>query len=145
MKRAHAEYEIDDDARRCDFARVHDWLTHSYWSPAISRERVERAAAGSSLVVGAYLQQSQVGYLRVVSDRATFAWVADVFVEPDHRGKKLATAMLRFALEHPAHQNLRRWVLATRDAHEVYASVGFVPIPNPERFMILKPDGGRAG
>ena len=143
MKRAHGQYEIDDDARRLDFARLHDWLTHSYWSPGITRDRVERAAAGSSLVVGAYLDDRQVGYLRVVSDRATFAWIADVFVDADLRGNGLATAMIRFALEHPQHPDLRRWVLATRDAHDVYTKCGFSPLPNPERFMILKPPGGQ--
>jgi GNAT superfamily N-acetyltransferase len=139
LKHAHGEYEIDDDPSRVDFARVHDWLTNSYWSPGISRDRVERAATGSALVIGAYLGRVQVGYLRVVSDRTTFAWIADVFVDPDHRGKQIATSMLRVALEHPTHQNLRRWVLATRDAHDVYAKFGFIPLPNPERFMILKP------
>lgn len=143
MKSHHAEYEIDDDPARPDFARVHDWLTNSYWSPGIPRERVERAAAGSSLVVGAYRQTTQVGYLRVVSDRATFAWIADVFVDPAHRGKGIARAMLRFSLEHPMHQNLRRWLVATRDAHDVYASVGFTPVPSPQRFMILKPPGAQ--
>ena len=143
MKRAHREYEIDDDPARPDFARVHQWLTNSYWSPGIARERVERAAAGSSLVVGTYLFEEQVGYLRVVSDRATFAWIADVFVDPAHRGRGLATAMLRFALEHPAHQGLRRWTLATRDAHAVYAKFGFMPLPHPERFMIFKPVDGQ--
>jgi GNAT superfamily N-acetyltransferase len=142
VKRAHHEYEIDDDPARPDFARVYTWLTNSYWSPGITRERVELAAAGSSLVVGAYLDDVQVGYLRVVSDRATFAWIADVFVDPDHRGKQIANAMLRFALEHPEHQQLRRWILATRDAHEVYSQVGFIPLPHPERFMILKPADG---
>jgi GNAT superfamily N-acetyltransferase len=143
VKLVHGQYEIDDDAARLDFARLHDWLTTSYWSPGISRDRVQRAAAGSSLVVGAYLDDSQIGYLRVVSDRATFAWIADVFVDPDHRGKGIASAMIRLALEHPQHQNLRRWVLATRDAHEVYAKCGFEPLPNPQRFMILKPPGGQ--
>ena len=143
MIRAHREYEIDDDLDRLDVARIHDWLANSYWSPGISRERVERAAVGSSLVVGTYLGATQVGYLRVVSDRATFAWIADVFVDGPHRGKRIANAMLRFALEHPAHQGLRRWILATRDAHEVYREVGFAPLPNPERFMILKPPGGQ--
>ncbi|MBC8105997.1 MAG: GNAT family N-acetyltransferase [Anaerolineae bacterium] len=134
---------MDEDAKRLDFARLHDWLTNSYWSPGITCDRVERAAAGSSLVVGAYLNDLQVGYLRVVSDRATFGWIADVFVDADHRGKGIATTRMRFALDHPQHQNLRRWVLATRDAHDVYAKCGFSPLPNPERFMILKPRGGQ--
>ena len=143
MRRLHGEYQIDEDVRRLDLPLVHSWLTNSYWSPGVTPDTVERAARGSSLVVGAYLGQKQVGYLRVVSDRATFAWIADVFVDPAHRGRRIATAMLRFALEQSAHQNLRRWVLATRDAHDVYASVGFVPLPHPERFMILKPPGGQ--
>jgi GNAT superfamily N-acetyltransferase len=143
VKRSHDRYEIDDDVSRLDFARLHDWLTNSYWSPGITRERVERAATGSSLVVGAYFNDLHVGYLRVVSDRATFAWIADVFVDPDHRGRGIATAMLQFTLEHPQHQNLRRWLLATRDAHDVYAKCGFEPLPHPERFMILKPRSGQ--
>ena len=143
MKRSYHRYEIDDDVSRLDFARLHDWLTNSYWSPGVTRERVERAATGSSLVVGTYFNDLQVGYLRVVSDRATFAWIADVFVDPDHRGRGIATAMLQFTLEHPQHQNLRRWLLATRDAHDVYAKCGFEPLPHPERFMILKPRSGQ--
>ncbi|CAN5529564.1 GNAT family N-acetyltransferase [soil metagenome] len=143
MKRAHGEYEIDDDPARLDFARLHEWLSNSYWSPGIPRERIERAAAGSSLVVGAYSDGTQVGYLRVVSDRATFGWIADVYVDAERRGSGLAGAMLQFALEHPGHQNLRRWVLATRDAHPVYAKFGFSPLPEPQRWMILTPPGGQ--
>jgi GNAT superfamily N-acetyltransferase len=92
------------------------------------------------MVVGAYTpDKQQVGYLRVVSDRATFAWIADVYVDELHRGKGLATAMMRFALEHPQYQGLRKWALATRDAHELYKSVGFTPLPAPERWMMYRP------
>jgi GNAT superfamily N-acetyltransferase len=136
VKRLFRRYEIDDDRARLDFERVHGWLTTAYWSPGVSRERVEKAAQESSLVVGAYRDGVQVGYLRVVSDRTTFAWVCDVFVDEAHRGRGLARAMLRFALEHPEYQDLKRWLLATADAHGVYQAEGFEPLPVPERWMM---------
>jgi GNAT superfamily N-acetyltransferase len=142
MRQRHHEYEIDEDVSRVDIPRIHSWLTTSYWSPGISIDTVIRGVRGSSLVVGAYRDHEQVGILRVISDKATFAWVADVFVAENHRQRGLAKAMLRFALEHPEHQGLRRWVLATKDAHDVYATVGFIPLPYPERFMLFKPAGG---
>jgi GNAT superfamily N-acetyltransferase len=131
------EYEIDDSLERIDIARVHGWLEKTYWSPGVSREIVERAARNSSLVIGAYLDSTQVAYTRIVSDCATFAWICDVFVDEPHRGRGLARAMVSFALAHPKHQNLRRWLLATRDAHGVYREFGFDPLPNPERWMAL--------
>lgn len=137
---SHRGYEIDDSLERVDFARVHGWLTATYWSPGIAREKVERAARGSSLVVGVYKEGAQVGYLRVVSDKATFAWVCDVFVDEAHRGQGVARAMVRFALDHPEHQGLRRWLLATQDAHGVYQGVGFGPLPMPERYLTLRPE-----
>lgn len=139
MPQSFGDYEIDEDRERLDFERVHGWLTTTYWSPGIFREKVERAARGSSLVVGAYRDGEQVGYLRIISDRATFAWVCDVFVDEAHRGRGLARAMVQYALNHPEHQGLRRWVLATLDAHGVYREVGFEPLPSPERWMIYAP------
>jgi GNAT superfamily N-acetyltransferase len=133
-------YQIDDNRERLDLALVHSWLTTSYWSPGVSREIVDRAAQGSSLVVGAYREGQQVGYLRVVSDRATFGWLCDVFVDEAHRGNGIARAMVRFALDHPEHQGFRRWILASRDAQNVYAPLGFDPIPNPDKWMIHIPD-----
>ena len=132
-------YELDENLERVDFAKVHGWLTTSYWSPGVTHEKVEKAAHGSSLVVGAYKDGEQVGYMRVISDQTTFAWIADVFVDEAHRGQGLARAMVRYALEHPQHQGLRRWVLATLDAHGVYQGVGFEPLPYPERFMFFAP------
>ncbi|HEY7088691.1 MAG TPA: GNAT family N-acetyltransferase [Tepidisphaeraceae bacterium] len=142
MRQTHNEYELDDDRSRVDVERVHGWLSGSYWSPGIFREVVERGIRGASLVVSAYdqRQSQQVGFLRIISDKATFAWVADVFVDESHRGRGLARAMLGFAMEHPEHQNMRRWVLATKDAHGVYESLGFKPLPYPERWMILHTD-----
>ena len=124
-----------------DFPLVHRWLTDSYWSPGITLEKVKKAAAGSSLLVSAYVDGSQVGYLRVVSDGTTFAWVADVWVDEPHRGQGIAQSMVNAALEHPGHQGLRRWVLATRDAHRTYEACGFGPLPYPERWMVHFPEG----
>jgi GNAT superfamily N-acetyltransferase len=146
MRRAHGEYELDDDRSRIDVDLVHRWLSTTYWSPGVARDVVERALRGSSMVVGAYhaTERQQVGVLRVVSDKATFAWVADVFVDESHRKQGLARAMLRLALDDPQHQGLRRWVLATKDAHGVYEALGFVTIPVPERWMWLTPSASPA-
>ena len=141
MTLAFDSFEISDEVSRVDFEVVHSWLASSYWSPGIDRQKVEKAAKHSSLVVGAYLGGRQAGYLRVVSDYATFAWVCDVFVGEEFRGKGLAKAMMRFALAHPEHQGLRRWVLATKDAHDVYKACGFNALPEPQRWMILRPNG----
>lgn len=99
-------------------------------------ERVVRAAENSAMVVGAYLGGVQVGYLRVVSDKTTFAWICDVFVDEVHRGKGVAKAMVQHALNDPEYGTLRRWVLGTRDAQHVYAPLGFEPLQHPERWML---------
>lgn len=131
--------EIRLGPENTDFHAVHPWLASSYWSPGTTREMVERAARHSSLVVNAWDEDQQVGYLRVVSDRATFAWVADVFVAEAARGRGIAQAMVSVALNHPEHQGLRRWLLATRDAHGLYERFGFGPLPFPERWMVRLP------
>jgi GNAT superfamily N-acetyltransferase len=136
----HNIYELDDSLDRIDFERVHGWLTETYWSPGIVLETVIKGARRSSLVVGAYHEGTQVGYLRVVSDTTRFAWICDVFVAEAHRGQGLAKEMVRFALEHPEHSEVKRWLLATADAHAVYRAVGFAPLPSPERWMIYSPN-----
>jgi len=141
--------EIDASRDRLDVAAIHDFLTSSYWSPGIPRATVERAIEGS-LNFGLYRDMHgksvQIGFARVVTDGATFAYVADVFVLPDFRGAGLAAWLVTTALTHPALQGLRRVLLATKDAHAVYARCGFVPLARPERFMeINRPDIYRAG
>ena len=136
----HALYEIDDSRERFDVPRVYDWLAATYWSLDLTPGQLRRAVNGSSLAVGAFLAGEQVGCLRVVSDRATFAWIADVFVTEPHRGRGLAGAMVRFALRHPDHQGLRRWMLATRDAHAVYRKQGFTALPDPDQLMLYRPE-----
>lgn len=144
MVRRHDVYEIDDDLARVDFARVQGWLSRTYWNEGVSREVVERAARYSAMVVGAYADGVQVGYLRVVSDRTSFAWVADVYVEEGHRRRGLALAMVRFAVEHPEYSLVRKWMLGTRDAQGVYAKVGFRVVDKPQNLMYLRRerDGG---
>lgn len=129
-----SNYHLSDDRAELDLDLIHDFLSQSYWSPNIPRETVERAIEGSH-VVGAYDDRGQIGFARVITDHATFAYLADVFVLPDHRGKGIATAMVRHLQNHPALQGLRRWLLVTRDAQPVYAGLGWTPITGPERFM----------
>src|SRR5258708_5401668 len=103
MQRTHRHYTITDDRSRLDFALIHSWLTETYWSQGISRLKVEQAARNSTIVISAYIDYEtevrQVGYCRVVSDRTRFAWLADVFVDPDQRGCGLGRAIVEFALE----------------------------------------------
>lgn len=130
-------YALSDDPARLDLDAVHAFLTRSYWSPGIPRETVERAAAGS-LAVGLYAPDgAQVGYARVVNDRATFAYLADVYVLEAHRGRGLGRWMVGQILAHPDLQGLRRWLLTTQDAHGLYERLGFVRAPFPERFMTI--------
>lgn len=142
MFRIHDKYEITDDQSRLDFALIHSWLTDTYWSPGISRQKVEQAARHSSVVIGAYADEPpgkrQVGYCRVVSDRTRFAWLADVIVAPGQRGCGLGRAIVRFALEHPDLADVHNWLLGTKDAHGVYAGLGFKALAEPHRFMQFK-------
>lgn len=133
--------EIREGYDAVDFDRVHAWLEGTYWSPGIERDLVERGARYSSLVLSALVDGVQVGYARVVSDRARFAYLCDVYVDEAHRGKGIARQMVRYALDHPEHQGLRRWMLATQDAHGVYAACGFEPLASPERWMVRNDPG----
>jgi GNAT superfamily N-acetyltransferase len=137
MNGNHKDYRISDDPRQIDFKKVTEWLAASYWTPGIGQPEVEKGARNSSLVIGVYSQNEQVGYGRVASDKTRFAYFMDVFVEPSHRNQGIAQAILRFAMNHPAHQSVYQWLLATRDAHKVYEKAGFKPLPYPERWMIL--------
>ena len=129
-------YRLSDDPADFDLDAVHASLTASYWAEGVSRETVERSVRGSLVCVGAFdADGRQVGFCRAVSDGATFAYVADVYVLEGHRGRGLATWMLSELLSHPGLQGLRRTILATRDAHGLYAALGFVPFRRPERWM----------
>ena len=132
-----AAYRLSFDPTELDLAAIHDFLSQSYWSPGIPLEVVQRAVAGS-LCVGLFHGATQVGFARVVSDCATFAYLADVYVLPEHRGQGLAQAMVAGLMAQPALQGLRRWMLATRDAHTLYARLGFAPVSQPDRLMEIR-------
>jgi GNAT superfamily N-acetyltransferase len=136
---------LSDDPSRVDLDVVHRFLTTAYWSTGVSRHTVARAIAGS-VVMGAYARDGrQVGFARAVTDRATFAWLADVFVLPAHRGRGIARAMVTALLEHPDLQGLRRWMLATADAHALYAALGFDAPDHPDRLMERRQPGAPPG
>lgn len=135
MNSAHSSaYEVSTDARRLDVGAIHAFLSTSYWSPGIPLEVVQRAAA-NSVCVGAYAASEQVGFARMVTDKATFAYLADVYVLEAHRGRGLSKRMLGALLELQELQGLRRMMLATRDAHGLYESFGFTQLSNASRFM----------
>ncbi len=127
-------YEITSDSSRFDIEAIHSFLSRSYWSPGIPRAVVERAIA-NSLCFGVLLGTQQVGFARVVTDKATFAYLADVYVLEEHRGKGLSHLLMGQVLHQPDLQGLRRMMLATRDAHGLYAGYGFTPLAAPDRFM----------
>jgi GNAT superfamily N-acetyltransferase len=129
-------YVVSDDPARLDVAVVHRYLSEeAYWSPGIARDVVERGIAGS-ISFGLYAPDgAQAGFARVVTDRATFGFLADVFVLEAHRGRGLGVFLVGSVLEHPDLQGLRRITLATEDAHGLYARFGFTPLPVPERWM----------
>lgn len=131
-------FVISTDPARLDFAVIHDYLANrSYWLPGVAREKVERAAR-HSLCFGIYETATgrQVGYCRVVTDYTTLAYLCDVFVLEDFQGQGMGKWLVATVLAHPDLPNLRRWLLATRDAHGLYAQHGFTPLPTPERWMV---------
>ncbi|MCB8881622.1 GNAT family N-acetyltransferase [Acidisoma cellulosilytica] len=136
-----AGYEISTDPARLDLEVIHHYLTaESYWSQGVPRDVVERAMA-NSLCFGLYHADTQVGLARVVTDKSTFALIADVFVLDGHRGQGLSKCLMQSIISHPELQGLRRHLLLTSDAHGLYSQFGFQPLGAPARFMeILRAD-----
>jgi GNAT superfamily N-acetyltransferase len=133
------EYLISTDKERLNVELVHRFLKGSYWASGIPEEIVRRSI-DNSLVFGVYTEDEQVGFARVVTDYATFAYLADVFVLEAHRGRGLGKWVIEVITSHPRLQGLRRWMLATRDAHKLYRRYGFAELERPEIFMeILAP------
>jgi GNAT superfamily N-acetyltransferase len=128
-------YQISTDRARLDVALIHGFLAQdSYWAQNVPLEVVQRAIA-HSLCFGLYQAERQVGFARVVTDNATFAYLADVFIVASHRGQGLGRQLLEAVLAHPDLQGLRRFMLATRDAHELYRQFGFSAPKRPEVLM----------
>ncbi len=133
-------YEITCDKNRFDIKAIHRFLAQSYWSTGIPLSVVERAIA-NSLCFGMFHEGKQIGFARVITDKATFAYLADVYVLPEHRGQGLSLQLMERILQDPNLQGLRRMLLATRDAHSLYEKFGFTPLTAPDRMMeIHKPD-----
>jgi GNAT superfamily N-acetyltransferase len=128
------EYVVSTDRSRIDVAAVHAFLSRSYWSPGIPEDVVRRGITGA-ICFGLYHGREQVGFARVITDRATYAYLADVYVLEAHRGRGLAKWMMEVIMSHPSLQGLRRFSLSTRDAHSLYRQFGFELVANPERQM----------
>lgn len=130
-----AEPIIDTDKSRLDIALIHAFLSgESYWASGVPLEVVQRAI-DHSLCFGVYEGKRQVGFARVVTDHATFAYLADVFIIDSHRGRGLSKKLMGAITTHPALQDLRRWMLVTRDAHTLYTQYGFRSLAAPDRVM----------
>ncbi|MEP6569030.1 MAG: GNAT family N-acetyltransferase [Acidobacteriota bacterium] len=129
------DYLITTDRSRLDVALIHNFISNqSYWGLGRPLEVVHRAL-DNSLNFGLYRAEQQIGFARVVTDYATFAWIADVFVLPEHRGAGLSKWLMEVMLSHPQLQGFRRWVLATKDAHSLYTRFGFISLHRPDRWM----------
>jgi GNAT superfamily N-acetyltransferase len=137
MEHRRGEFIISTDRERLSLDVIHGFLTNCYWAKGVPREIVARSIE-HALCFGIYDGSgAQVGFARVISDFATVAYVGDVFVLETHRGRGLGKWLMQCIVQHPALQNLRRWILTTRDAHALYSQVGFTPVKAPERFMEL--------
>jgi N-acetylglutamate synthase-like GNAT family acetyltransferase len=133
-------FTVSTDPSRLDLDVVHGFLRTSYWSPEIPRRIVERAVA-NSLCFGVYHEEAQIGFARIVTDRSTFAYIADVFILSEWRGRDLGKLLMNCIKSHPDLQDLRRWHLMTADAHGLYRQFGFSGLAKPERAMeIADPD-----
>ncbi len=133
-------FRITTDPTKIDRAAAHAYLSRSYWAEGVPREIVDRSI-DNSLAFAVFEEEKQVGFARVITDRATFAYVADVYVLEEYRGRGLARWLMETILAHPDLQGLRRWLLTTRDAHDLYGKVGFVPAERVQRFMEIDRPG----
>jgi GNAT superfamily N-acetyltransferase len=137
MERRRGEFVISTNRERVDLDVVHGFLTNCYWAKGIPRDVVARSIE-HSLCFGIYENEhAQIGFARVVSDLATVAYLGDVFVLESYRGRGLSKWLMQCVIEHPSLQNLRRWILLTRDAHALYSKFGFTAVKVPERYMEL--------
>ena len=130
-------YTISTDKEKLQIEVIHGFLSNSYWAKNIPIEIVKRAVK-NALCFGIYLDNQQVGFARVISDFTTFAYLADVFVLEEHRGKGLSKKLMQQIMAHPDLQGLRRFCLGTRDAHKLYEQFGFSIIKKPELWMEIK-------
>jgi GNAT superfamily N-acetyltransferase len=134
------EFTVSTDRKLIDLDVVHDFLTKCYWAKGISRDVVARSIE-NSLCFGVYSEGRQVGFARVISDCATYAYIGDVFLLDSFRGRGLGKWLMECIMQHPRLQGLRRWSLVTQDAHGLYSKLGFEPLKKPQNYMELhRPD-----
>jgi GNAT superfamily N-acetyltransferase len=127
-------FSISTDKSKIDLATIHNFLKSSYWAENIPRAIVEKSI-NNSLCFGIYEGEKQVGFARVITDYATFAYLADVFILEPYRGQGLGKWLVKTILKHPELQGLKKWLLVTKDAHELYRQYGFQNLTIPERYM----------
>ena len=128
------EYLISTGKHLLDLSVIHGFLTTSYWAQGIPFETMKKSIE-HSLNFGVYKEGKQVGFARVITDYATYAYIGDVFILEEYRGQDLSKWLMQVIADHPELQGLRRWTLLTRDAHELYRKTGFTEPQNPERYM----------
>lgn len=128
---------ISDDKSLLQLEVIHAYLTRSYWNEGVPIDFVKKAI-DNSFCVGVYHEQKQIGFARVVTDFVISAYLGDVFILEDYRGKGLSKYLMEFLLTHPELSNIKAWRLATKDAHTLYSKFGFVPVEKPERMMERK-------
>ena len=129
-----SDLTISTDRAKMDVSMVQEFLAKSYWSKGISKAQVSRSME-NSLCFAIFLADRQVGFARVITDKVTYAYIADVFIVAEFRNRGLATKLIDAIVNHPDLQGLRRWMLATRDAHNLYKKFGFKQLNDPGRFM----------
>jgi GNAT superfamily N-acetyltransferase len=143
---------ISTDRELLDYALIHAFLKDSYWSPGITLEQVSRQISNSAFAFGLYRLPGlavgtamdapgpkQIGFARVVTDCTRFAYLADVMIVESEQRRGLGQKLVSAVMAHPELRGVRKWLLATKDAHGVYEKLGFEPLPNPEAYMVLKP------
>jgi ribosomal protein S18 acetylase RimI-like enzyme len=132
-------YKVVDGFSNMDFERVTELLSSAWWSRGISHREVIQGAENSALVVGAFTNDGlQIGYSRVVSDKTRFAYIMDVYVDERYRKRGIGQSMVRYILGYPELKDVYQWLLATKDAHGVYAKVGFKNLENPDKWMEIR-------
>ena len=143
MNWSKAEFTVSDRKEDMNVTMIHGFLTNSYWAKGIGKSTIERAIA-NSLCLGVFHNEKQIGFGRAITDRSSFAYLADVFILEEYRGRCLGKWLVDCFLEHEELQGLRRWLLATLDAHDLYRQKGFVPLQEPQRFMEISMNKAKA-
>ncbi|HSP88725.1 MAG TPA: GNAT family N-acetyltransferase [Ignavibacteriaceae bacterium] len=135
QEQKYNDYVISNDRKKLNLQTIYNYISlESYWGKGRSKEVIKRSI-DNSLPFGIYYKNEMIGFARVVTDYATFAWIADVFILQEHRGKGLSKWLMEVMLAHPQLQGFRRWVLATKDAHELYRKYGFQSLKRADRWM----------